>query len=60
MRVVTIKRTISRKTSNRRLGWELFTKESHVEFAIEALLFGTLLAVSAWPIAQAAEAINWL
>jgi hypothetical protein len=29
-----------------------------LEFAIEALIFALLLAVSAWPIATAAGAIN--
>ena len=31
-----------------------------MEFAIEALLFGVLVAVSAWPIVAAAGAINEL
>ena len=39
---------------------DFFALENQVVFAIEALLFGVLLAVSAWPIAQAAEAINRL
>jgi len=37
---------------------EFFAKESHLEFAIEALLFGVLLVISAWPIMAAAGAIN--
>jgi len=31
-----------------------------VEFAIEALVFGALLAISAWPIVAAAGAISEL
>jgi len=37
-----------------------FAGENHWAFAIEALLFGILLAVSAWPIVAAASAINGL
>jgi hypothetical protein len=29
-----------------------------LEFAIEAVIFGALLAISAWPIVAAADAIN--
>jgi len=39
---------------------DFFALENQVEFAIEALLLGALLAMSAWPIAEAAEAINRL
>ena len=31
-----------------------------MEFAIEAILFGALLALSAWPIIQAADVMNRL
>jgi len=58
MRVITIKRTVPRKRSIRRLAHDFFALENHIEFAIEALLFGALLAMSAWPIVQAADAIN--
>ena len=42
----------------RQLTREFFAKENHWEFAIEAFVFGLLLAISAWPIAAAAGAIN--
>jgi len=62
MRVIKIQRTISTKPRNRRsirkFAREFFAKENHLEFAIEALLFGALLAISAWPIVAAADAIN--
>jgi len=60
MRVITIKRTVSKKKSAGRFARDFLSKENHIEFAIEALLFAVLLAISAWPIAQAAEAINRL
>ncbi len=60
MHIVTIKRTVPRKRSIRRLADDFFALENQVEFAIEALLLGALLAMSAWPIAEAAEAINRL
>jgi len=40
------------------LARDFFAIENHWEFAIEALVFGALLAISAWPIVAAAEAIN--
>ena len=67
MRVIRIRRTISRNTqakgsaarrSIRQFTREFFAKENHWEFAIEALVFGALLAISAWPIVAAAGAIN--
>ena len=67
MRVIKIMRTVSRNTpatrsttrrSIRQFTREFFAKENHREFAIEALVFGALLAISAWPIAAAAGAIN--
>jgi len=42
----------------RRLGQDFFVKENKIEFALEALLFGLLLAISAWPILAVAGAIN--
>ena len=39
---------------------DFFATENHIEFVIEALLFGTLLAISTWPIAAAASAISQL
>ena len=35
-----------------------FASERTWEFAIEALLFAILMAVSAWPIIAAADALN--
>ena len=60
MRVITIKRTVPRKKSSQRMAEDFFRLENQIEFAIEALLFGALLAVSVWPMAQAAEALNRL
>lgn len=64
MRVIKIQRTISAESRNRRsirqLGRDFFAKESHLEFAIEAMVFGALMAISAWPIAAAAGAIGQL
>ena len=68
MRVITIKRNVSKekraRTTRRRFVLEFardfFAGENHLEFAIEALLFGTLLALSAWPIIVAAGAIDRL
>jgi hypothetical protein len=62
MRVIQIQRTISPKPTNRRsirkFARDFFAKENHLEFAIEALAFGALLAISVWPIVAAADAIN--
>jgi hypothetical protein len=68
MRLITIKRTIFKKerakTSTRRpirqFARDFFATENHLEFAIEALIFGALLAISAWPIVAAAGAIGGL
>jgi len=67
MRVITIKRTkITRATftatrrSILRFARDFFAGENHLEFALEALLFGVLMAISTWPIVAAADAINQL
>jgi hypothetical protein len=68
MRVITIKRNVSKekraRTARGRFALEFardfFASENHLEFAIEALLFATLLALSAWPIIVAAGAIDRL
>jgi hypothetical protein len=69
MRIITIKRNVFKreraKTSTSRRSFRQFTRdffanENHFEFAIEALLFGALLAISAWPIVAAAGAIGEL
>jgi len=68
MRVITIKRNVSKekraRTTRGRFALEFardfFAGENHLEFAIEALLFGALFALSAWPIVVAAGAIDQL
>ena len=69
MHVIKIQRSIrnrdkeNRSTARRSIrhfARDFFAKENHVEFAIEALLFGVLVAVSAWPIVAAAGAISEL
>ncbi len=67
MRVIKIQRSIRRRNnsnnsnaqrSTRRFGRDFFAKESQIEFALEAMLFGVLVVLSAWPIVAAAGAIN--
>ena len=69
MRVIRIRRTIVKERkvlgqgngrSLRKLIQDFFASENHIEFAIEALFFGTLLAISTWPIVAAAFAISQL
>jgi len=68
MSVIRIKRTAFRgkqtTTSSRRsfleFARDFFAGENHLEFAIEALLFAALLAISAWPIVALAGAIQAL
>ncbi len=69
MHLITIKRTVFRREraktptsrrSIRQFAQDFFATENHLEFAIEALLFGALLAISAWPIVSAAGAISEL
>jgi hypothetical protein len=66
MRVITIKRTVRQTkgagTTKGRLvlqfARDFFASENHLHFAIEALLFGALLALCAWPIISAAAVIG--
>ena len=66
MCIITIKRTVRKTketgTTKGRLvlqfARDFFAGENHMQFAIEALLFGSLLALSAWPIIAAAGAIG--
>lgn len=66
MCIITIKRTVRKTkaagTAKGRLvlqfARDFFASENHTQFAIEALLFGALLALSAWPIIAAAGAIG--
>jgi hypothetical protein len=69
MRVIRIKRTVRtgkrvEPSLNRRFilqfARDFFAREDHLAFMIEALLFGALLAISAWPIVGAGAAINGL
>jgi len=69
MRVIKIKRTAFRgrkqttKSSGRsflQFARDFFASENHLEFALEALLFAALLAISAWPMVAAVGAINGL
>jgi len=67
MRVIKIQRTIvngesagtlTNRRSMRQFARDFCAKEIQFEFAIEALAFGALFAISAWPIAAAAAAIS--
>jgi hypothetical protein len=66
MRVITIKRTVSKIKPGRTIrgrfvlqfARDFFAGENHLQFAIEALLFGVLLALCAWPIIAAAGVIS--
>ena len=67
MSVITVKRTVMRRTPNkisttrrsfRELTRSYFANEKSWEFAIEALFFAIIVAISAWPIFAAADALN--
>jgi hypothetical protein len=67
MSVITVKRTVMRRTpskisiarrSFRGLTRSYFASEKSWEFAIEALFFAIIVAISAWPIFAAADALN--
>jgi hypothetical protein len=67
MSVITVKRTVIRLMPKKRsamgrsfreLTRGYFASERTWEFVIEALLFAILMAVSAWPIIAAADALN--
>ncbi|HEX4706882.1 MAG TPA: hypothetical protein VH229_04050 [Candidatus Udaeobacter sp.] len=66
MRVIRIQRTVSRakRTTQGRFilqfARHFFATENHLHSAIEALVFGALLALCAWPIILAAGAIHRL
>jgi len=68
MRVITIKRNVSKEKRARttrgrfvlEFARDFFAGENHLEFAVEALLFGALFALSAWPMVAAVGAINVL
>jgi hypothetical protein len=63
----SVKRTVingrTKKTSTARRSFHELTRgysarENSLEFAIEALLFAIIVAVSAWPVIAAAGALN--
>jgi hypothetical protein len=67
MTAITVKRTIIRRTpaqpsetrrTFRQLARSYFAVERTMEFAIEALLFGIIVAISAWPMFAAAGALH--
>jgi hypothetical protein len=67
MSVITVKRTVMRRTPYRRplvltsfrgLTRSYFASERSWEFAVEALLFAIIAAISAWPIFFAADSLN--
>ena len=70
MSVITVKRAVIRprrrsgnkisttRRSFRELTRSYFASEKSWEFAIEALFFAIIVAISAWPIFAAADALN--
>ena len=69
MNVVKIKRTIRKpsptkvrneRRSFRELTRSYFASEKRLEFMVEALLFAVIIAISAWPILGAADALSGL
>ena len=57
--IIVPRRTNRRRVSIRKSGEE-FKKESKWSFVIELLLFAVLVAISAWPMIYAAEALRSL
>ena len=67
MSAITVKRTVMRRTPNRIVATRrsfrestrsYFASEKSWEFAIEAVFFAILVAISAWPIFAAVGALN--
>jgi hypothetical protein len=67
MTTITVKRTIVRRTRDQRpttrqslreLSRCYLAGERTVEFTIEALLFAIIVAISAWPVLAAANALS--
>jgi hypothetical protein len=66
MSVITVKRTVMRRTNKisathrsfRESTRSYFASEKSWEFAIEAVFFAILVAISAWPIFAAVGALN--
>ena len=69
MSVITVKRTVIKRMPYRRslilrsfrgLSRSYFASERSLEFVVEALLFAIMVAISAWPIVAAMDALNEL
>jgi hypothetical protein len=69
MTAITVKRTIIRRTRAqtsamrtrglfRELTRSYLVREKTLEFAMEALLFAIIVAISAWPVLAAANALG--
>jgi hypothetical protein len=67
MTTITVKRTIVRRTraqksatrpSFREVARCYFASETNLEFAVEALLFAIIVAISAWPIFAVVNALS--
>jgi hypothetical protein len=52
------KKTLTSRRSFRELARTYFARENGLEFALEALFFAIIVAVSAWPILAAAGALH--
>ena len=64
MSVIIVRRRPNKKPATRcsfrELSRSYFAIEKSLEFVIEALLFATMMAISAWPIVAAIDALNQL
>jgi hypothetical protein len=69
MNVVKIKRTVKKPSQTKSLSTRrsfrestrgYFASERRLEFIAEALLFAVIIAISAWPILAAADALSGL
>jgi RNase P protein component len=66
MNVITVRRTVFRRANKRskthrsfrELTDTYFARENSLEFAVEALFFVIIVAISAWPILAAAGALH--
>ncbi|MFL6500337.1 MAG: hypothetical protein ACJ8LL_06420 [Candidatus Udaeobacter sp.] len=68
MTTITLKRTVNRQTraqtpamkrlSFRDLTRSYLVREKALEFAMEALFFAIIMAISAWPVLAAANAVG--
>jgi hypothetical protein len=67
MSIITVKRTVVRRRPNtrpatrrsfRELTRSYFASEKTLEFAIEALLFAIIVAISAWPVLDVVNALS--